>query len=322
MTAQDASGTTVALSSAPVTLSITTPAGAILTCAANPTTAVTGVAIFAGCRIDKVGTYTLTAASGGLTSAVSASFTVSAGSASKLAFTRSPSGSTAGMAFGTQPVVTVQDAGGNTVTSSTASVTLSITTPAVGHPRLRAEPHNRRLRRCHLRRLRHRQDPGTYTLTAAAAGLTGAVSASFTIIASGSATKLAFTTSPSGSTGGVFLATQPVVTVQDAGGNTVTSSSASVDLSITTPAGATLTCHHDPTNAFAGVATFAGCKVDKVGTYTLTAASGGLTSAVSASFTITVGPAVKLGFTRQHRRQHVLLLTAQGGHPGRRWQHE
>jgi signal peptidase I len=294
---QNPQGDTVGVSSAPVTLSITTPAGATLTCAANPKSAVAGVATFAGCRIDKAGTYTLTASSGSLTQASSASFTITVGSASKLGFTTNPSDSAVGVAFATQPVVAVQDAGGNTVTSSTPSVTLSITPPAGGAIlTCTANPGDAvagvaTFAGCRI------DSAGTYTLTASSGGLTSAVSASFTVEGS-AATKLAFTTSPSSSTGGTAFATQPLVTVQDASGSTVTSSSASVDLSITTPAGAVLTCTEDPKSAVSGVATFAGCKVDKTGTYTLTAVSSGLTSAVSASFTITVGPAAKLGFTR------------------------
>jgi signal peptidase I len=296
VTVQDPSGNPVSVSSAPVTLTITTPAGATLTCTANPTNAFLGVATFAGCRIDKAGTYTLTATSGILTSAVSASFTITSGPAAKLAFTTSPSSSTGGTVFATQPVVAVQDAGGNPVASSTASVTLSITTPAGAVLTCTTNPANAvsgvaTFAGCKI------DNPGTYTLTVAASGLTSAVSASFAVTAS-PATQLAFTVNPSSSTGGTAFPTQPVVAVQDSSGSTVTSSSALVDLSITTPAGATLTCTEEPKNAVSGVATFAGCKIDKIGTYTLTAVSSGLTNAVSASFTITVGPAVKLGFTR------------------------
>jgi signal peptidase I len=292
----DVAGNTVGVSSAQVTLNIVTPAGATLTCTSNPTDASAGIATFAGCQIDKAGTYTLTATASGLTSAVSTSFTISTGPASRLAFTTSPSGSTVGVAFATQPVVTVQDAGGNTVTSSTASVTLSITPPAGGAIlTCAANPTSAvagvaTFAGCTI------GSPGTYTLTGVSGGLTNAVSAGFTIMAS-PATKLTFTTSPSSSTGGTAFPTQPVVTVQDANSNTVTSSTASVTLSITTPAGATLTCTTNPVNAVAGVATFAGCRVDKTGTYTLTAAGLGLSNAVSASLTITVGPAAKLGFT-------------------------
>ncbi|ALV42430.1 hypothetical protein AU252_15800 [Pseudarthrobacter sulfonivorans] len=89
-----------------------------------------------------------------------------------------------------------------------------------------------------------------------------------------------------GSTGGIPFATQPVVAVQDADGNTVTSSAAPITLSITTPAGAALTCTANPQNAVSGVATFTGCRVDKKGThYTLTAGSGSL-RAVSSEFNI------------------------------------
>jgi signal peptidase I len=293
----DESGATVGVSSAPVTLHIVTPAGASLSCTSNPSQASAGIASFAGCRIDKVGIYTLTATSGTLTAAFSTSFTISTGPADNLDFTTSPSGSSSGVAFATQPVVSVRDAGGNTVTSSTASVTLSITPPTGGASlTCTANPKSAAsgvaaFAGCSI------GDPGTYTLTAVSGGLTTAVSAGFTIDAL-TATKLAFTTSPSGSTGGTAFATQPAVTVQDASGATVTTSSASVTLSITTPAGASLTCTDNPKSAASGVATFAGCRVNKTGTYTLTAASAGLTSAVSASFTITVGPATQLGFTQ------------------------
>ncbi|MDI3213055.1 hypothetical protein [Arthrobacter sp. AL12] len=296
VTIQDAGGNTTS-STASVTLSITgSPSGAVLSCTANPKNAVSGVATFAGCNIDKPGTYTLTATSGSLTAAVSTSFTITIGPASKLGFTTNSSNTVYNTVFATQPVAAVQDAGGNTITTSTAAVTLSITTPAGAVLVCTANPKPAVsgvavYAGCSI------DKPGTYTLTATSSGLTSAVSASFTITA-GPATKLAFSTSPSGSTGGSAFGTQPFVTIQDAGGNTTTST-ASVTLSITTPAGATLTCTTNPRTAVAGVASFAGCNIDKTGTYTLTAASGTLTVAASSSFTITAGPAAKLVFTTQ-----------------------
>ena len=75
---------------------------------------------------------TVTAAASGFTSATQQE-TVNAAGAAKLAFTQQPSNSTGGVAFGTQPKVTVQDAFGNTVTSDTSSVTLAIgTNPGTG----------------------------------------------------------------------------------------------------------------------------------------------------------------------------------------------
>jgi hypothetical protein len=287
VTVQDAGGNKVTTSTAPVTLTITTPAGATLACTTNPKAAVAGVDTFAACKINKVGTYTLTAASGTLTAAASNSFTITAGPATKLAFTTSPSSSTGGIAFGTQPAVTVQDASGNTVTTNNASISLTITTPAGAALACTANPTNAVTGIATFTGCSISLKTGTYTLTAASSGLTNAVSTSFTITV-GPATKLAFTTSPSSSTiHNVAFATQPVVTVQDAGGNTVTTSTAPVTLTITTPAGAILTCTANPKNAAAGVDAFAGCKIDTAGTYTLTATASGVTAATSNSFTIT-----------------------------------
>src|SRR5450631_949258 len=308
---QEAGGNTVTVSSAAVTLSITTPAGATLACTANPTNAHSGVATFAGCAITKAGTYTLTATSGTLTTAVSTSFTIATGSATRLAFTTSPAGSPGAIAFAAQPVVAVQDAGGNTVTTSTALVNLSITSPAGAALTCTANPTSAAsgvatFAGCSI------DKNGTYTLTAAATGLTNAVSNSFTITV-GSATRLAFTTSPSGSTGGIAFAAQPVVAVQDAGGNTVTTSTAPVTLSITVAGGATLACTANPTSALSGVATFAGCAIDKAGTYTLTAAAGGLTNATSTSLTVSVGTATRLAFTTSP--SNTAVSTAFGTQP-------
>lgn len=294
VTVQDASGNPVSVSSAPVTLSITTPAGAVLTCTTNPKSAVAGVATFVGCKVDKVGTYTLTAVSSGLTNAVSASFTITVGPAVKLGFTRVPASTTVNTSFSSQPRVAIQDAGGNTRTASSASITLAITPPAGGAGLTNCTSNPRStssgvasFSSCRI------NTAGTYRLTASASGLTSAISTSFPIY--GSATRLAFTTSPSDSTGGVVFGAQPVVTVQDAGGRTVSSSSASVTLA--NPSGATLTCTNKTVTASSGVATFAGCRIDKAGTYTLTATATGLTSAASASFTISSGPATKVAFT-------------------------
>src|SRR5207237_971010 len=85
--------------------------------------AVSGVATFSNLSIDKAGTgYTLTAASGALTGATSSAFTISPAAASRLAFTVQPTSTTAGTAISPAVQVAVQDAFGNTVTSSTANI--------------------------------------------------------------------------------------------------------------------------------------------------------------------------------------------------------
>jgi hypothetical protein len=185
----DASNNLVGNSSAPITLAIGTNPGSGTLSGTLTQNAVNGVATFANLSIDKIGTgYTLVATSPGLTSATSNGFNITLGPASQLAFFTQPSGGVAGAAFGTQPRVEVQDAGGNrrnAGSGSNAPITLAIV-------------------------------PGTGT------------------------------------------------------------------------AGAALTCTTNPLNAVAGLATFAGCRINLDGTdYRLRATSGTLTSADSDPFDIT-----------------------------------
>ena len=197
-------------------------------------------------------------------------------------------------ALGTQPAVAVQDAGGNTVTTSSSSVTLALTAPGGATLACTANPKAAvagvaTFAGCQVDKV------GSYTLTASATGLTSGTSSSFTITV-GAAAKVAFTTQPGGGASQVAWATQPVVTVQDAGGNTVTTDTSSVTLTLTTPGGGSLACTANPKAAVAGVATFAGCKVDKSGSYTLTATDGALATATSTPFTITAGAASQLRY--------------------------
>ena len=100
-----------------------------------------------------------------------------------------------------------------------------------------------------------------------------------------------FRSQPGGGTSQTPWSTQPVVAVRDATGNLVTSSTASVTLALVSGGGAVLSCTSNPVVAVNGVATFGGCKVDKAGTYTLSATSTGLGSATSNSVSITPGAA-------------------------------
>ena len=114
MTVQDAAGNTVTSDSSSVTLAIgTNPGGGTLS-GTTTVAAVNGVATFAGLSIDKSGTgYTLTASDGALTGATSNTFNITVGRRGEAGLHElSPASSTGGVAFGTQPVVTVQDAGG------------------------------------------------------------------------------------------------------------------------------------------------------------------------------------------------------------------
>ncbi len=130
--------------------------------------------------------------------------------------------------------------------------------------------------------------------------LTTGTSAPFTVDP-GTATQLVFTSSPGNTSGGTAFSTQPVVKVEDANGNIVTGDTTTqVTLAIgNNPSGGSLGgCTTNPITVSAGVATFAGCKVNKAGAgYTLTTTNNhSLTNNASSSFDITVGSPVALTF--------------------------
>jgi VCBS repeat-containing protein len=209
-----------------------------------------------------------------------------AGTPVRLAFTQPPVNTRAGTAITPSVKVAIQDAGGNTVTSSQDPITLAIgNNPAAGSlagtltvaavngvatfPDLSID-----------------KAGNGYTLTAAASGLTGATSAGFDILP-GNANRLVFIAAPSSGNvvGQTFSSIQ--VQVQDAGGNPVLTAGNSITLvsSVTGTLSGTAT-----RNALLGTATFTNLAITKAGTgYTLTALSSGLVSATSDAFDVAQG---------------------------------
>ncbi|HMP83823.1 MAG TPA: hypothetical protein PKA41_14080, partial [Verrucomicrobiota bacterium] len=126
------------------------------------------------------------------------------------------------------------------------------------------------------------------------AGLSDAISTTFSITQPGVATKLAFTTQPSTTVIGHTITPAVVVQIQDNEGSPVASNSVPVTLSLTTGSGTlngTLTRDTDSN----GRATFDDLNIDAVGAgKQLTATAGGigagLTETASSSFTITAAP--------------------------------
>ena len=145
----------------------------------------------------------------------------------------------------------------------------------------------------------------TATATVTAGTRTATTSPAFAITFA-SASQVAFTTQPSASTvAGVAFAQQPVVTIEDQYGNTVTSgadSTVSVALTLTTGAG-TLG-GTTSMNAVAGVANFSGAGLNinlvganKVLTATATVTAGTKTATTSPAFAITFATAANLVYT-------------------------
>ncbi len=298
-----------------VTVSIkpgTGTTGATVVCTANPVaTDVSGNATFAGCDIDAAGTnYRLLAATPGGTSPESNLFNITAGAANKLFFFTQPTRGTPGGAFAIQPVVEIQDSLGNRVTTdSTTTVTLAITTnpgsgtlTCSGGLTKTAASGLATFTGCSINNV------GVgYRITATSSpALTAAVSNLFDV-----SDRLAFTTQPSATTSaGVAFASQPVVAVRAGASSTAVNDQATVvTLSIKAGTGATgalLTCDSGLTRtAVNGVATYTGCKIDKVSPtspsnpYKIVASATNLTSAESNNVAITAGSASKLGFTAQ-----------------------
>jgi hypothetical protein len=141
---------------------------------------------------------------------------------------------------------------------------------------------------------------GAFTVTTSVGDTATISDVTFTIAA---ASKLAFTGQPSTPTvASTAFATQPIVTIQDAYGNTRTTNTDEITISAYTNAGCTTAVTAGTLsgtaamNAVAGVADFVGLglKYNKVGTIYLKAATGSLTSACSAAEVITVGAVNKL----------------------------
>ena len=227
---------------------------------------------------------------------------VNPGAAKKVEFTTQPGAAAPGLEFRTQPVVSVMDDYGNTVTGSSASITLAIGTNPSGGTLSGTKIIHASSGIATFDGLSINNAGTGYTITASSSGLTGTTSSSFNV-ALGPPVKLAFTAQPGGTnTAGAAFAIQPVIVIQDSNGNTVTDSSASVLLFITEgtgTVGATLSGVNN-VSAVGGTATFHDLNIDKAGTgYTLTATSTGLNNATSNAFDITPGAPSKLAFYTQ-----------------------
>lgn len=135
--------------------------------------------------------------------------------------------------FSTQPEVEVRDAGGNLVTSATNAVTLAIKsgTGTSGASLLGTTTVSAVNGVATFTDVRIDRPGSGFVLTATASALISVDSAAFTVT-QGPPAALAVLTSPSGATGGVSFATQPVVRLLDGDGNLVTGATNNVTVAI------------------------------------------------------------------------------------------
>jgi hypothetical protein len=321
---QDASGNRViADDTTVVTLELTTGTGTLTCTGGLSKAAVDGRATFTGCSISAVGVGKVITATSApvLTPAVSSAFDV----ADRLVFTTQPDSSqAAGVALDPQPVVAVR---ANTVTATNDDatvVTLSIkagtgatgaTLTCTGGLSKTVTDGVATFSGCAIDKISPTSPANPYKIVATAANLTSAESTNVAITA-GPASKLGFTAQPNGGVASQAFPIQPVVAVQDAGGNTVTSgtnSTATVTLSLAAgaPAGSVLSCTGGlAKTAVAGVATFAGCAINAAGTYRLVA------TATTVAAGTTIAPVTGNSFTVTAPTAAITLTTSAPIPPG------
>ncbi|MBW4077143.1 MAG: hypothetical protein HIU84_01235 [Acidobacteria bacterium] len=220
-----------------------------------------------------------------LTSATSATLSA-AGVATKLAVVTEPYGVASGTAFTTQPVIYVEDASGNLVSSATGTVSATLASGSGVLTNAAANVVNGVARFTSLTFT----GTGTFAVTFSSSGLTSAQSVSLYEVGTG--THLVISTEPSGSIAGLPLVLQPVVRVEDIYGNVVTAYNAPVTASIDYGTG---TLSNYTAIAVNGVATFTSLAVNGAsGSVALLFQGAGVAAAVSSVFSLSVGPATQL----------------------------
>ncbi|MGD0647417.1 MAG: Ig-like domain repeat protein [Acidobacteriaceae bacterium] len=211
--------------------------------------------------------------------------TATAPPATKLASTTITSSLPSGGNLGTISA-TVEDANGNTVNSSSALVTTTITGPN-GYSQAVAANAVSGVATLNLGSLAL-TTPGVYTVTSASPGLTS-VSSSVTVLAGNIPTQLALSAVPASLAFGGHLGVV-IASIENSSQSVVTSSTAYVSLTITGPSGYS---NELISSALAGVTPFDLSSISYMapGSYVITATSNGLTQA-TASFTVGSSPAV------------------------------
>ena len=217
--------------------------------------------------------------------------TATQGAATRLAITTQPSASALnGSVFQRQPVVQVRDAGGNAVNQAGIAVTAAIESGAgTLNGTITVNTDNSGAAR--FTDLAITGPEGEKRLEFTAPGVTPVQSAVITIT-TGSGTKLTLLTQPSSSVqNAVVFPRQPVVQLQDAGGNAVAQAGVLVTASILS-GGGTLSGTRAATTNAAGTATFTDLSMTgTVGDRTLQFTASGIAAATSNTVTLTVGPA-------------------------------
>src|SRR5690349_15809913 len=262
--------------------------------------AINGVATFSTLTLDKAAPgYWLTATSAGLNAGTSASFSITAGTATQLVFGTEPGTTIAGHQITPAVKVRALDALGNLVPSFTGSVSIAIGNNPGGGTLGGTTPVAEIGGVATFGDLILNKIGTGYTLVASASGFTAVTSTAFDIVP-GTASQLVFSVQPSNTVAGAAISPAVVLNALDAAGNLVPTFTGTVTIALgSNPGGSTL----GGTTAVAAVggqATFSTLTLDKTGTgYWFTASSTGLSNATSSSFNVTAGTVNQLAFGTQ-----------------------
>ncbi|HEV2750067.1 MAG TPA: hypothetical protein VGV12_06025, partial [Gemmatimonadales bacterium] len=297
VSALDATGNLVPSFVGNVTISLgNNPGGSTLGGTAT-VTANSGVASFSTLTLDKAAPgYWLTATSTGLSAGTSASFSITAGTATQLAFGTEPVTTVAGHQITPAVKVRALDARGNLVPTFAGSVSITLgnnpgggvlggTTPIAAVGGVATFPD-----------LNVNKTGSGYTLVASATGFAPVTSTAFDITP-GTATQLVFTVQPSNTVAGAAISPAVAVSALDAAGNLVPTFVGNVTVALgNNPGGSTLG-GTTTVAAGSGVATFSSLTLDKTSNgYWFTATATGLSTATSGSFNITADTMNQLVF--------------------------
>jgi hypothetical protein len=253
-------------------------------------TASAGIATFSNLSHPVAETISIAFSAPGVSAVISDNIVVGTGFASKLGFSVQPStNATAGMAWAVQPVVLIQDEHGNVLTSdNTTLVSIAI---ATGTGTLAGTASATAVGGVATFTNLSYSIAENITVQFSAAGLTQLISETIAV-SPAAATRLIYITEPAVGEVGLPFPIQPVIRTVDSFGNfsdVGLPSSLAVTISITAGTGSLLGSSTGDLGASAGngTVTFSDLYIDTSGTgKQLTAAAAGLTSAVTAAFTV------------------------------------
>ena len=245
-----------------------------------------GVATFINLYDDTAEIITLKFMSSGLVSATSASIAVSPAAASKVVFDQQPTNTAAGDVMSPAVTVEVEDTFNNAVITDGSTITLTLSSGTFdGGASTATATASSGVATFKGIKI---DLPGSYTLTATDLTLTpSSASNAFTI--DPPPTHVVFGQQPISAVAGTAMSQTVTVEVEDASNNVVATDSSTVTLTLSTGtfAGGSQTATARASN---GIAVFTGLKIDKTGSYTITATDGTLTSS-GASDSFLVSPA-------------------------------